>query len=613
MLDTSPEHMLQEIQAAEKDRDKHLPVYDKMVSWYHGKGFKDVSDSEHLLANHPFEYITLITPRIVQDNPKVVVNTASTVPEERIVATALKHAGQKWIEDSSFEEHLTRAVIDFSFAWCVAYVEHRKGAKDEYKLRNPKNPGWPIVERVPVRRFLMDPAALCFRDARWMGHLFVRDREDLLREAKEHPERGWNADAISNIGKDIGLDRLEERHDKDVPSRDEVVLFQFWVRDSRPDPDLGPEDGFYGAIHTICLDYPQSGDGDPKATQVREPIPFWGVPDGPYVLGGAYVGDNDDPWPLSPLAAVYSQVEEFNEQITAAAQASRRYKRLVFVDDSDIRTAEAVVGTPDGYVVPVPGLKDATGGRNIIEVEVGGVSNNQITMIQLWQSILERVSGIDSAQRGEVEGRGTATEVAVADKVTDLRVGKLKIEFQRYVLGILQRVLWYIYHDEDIEVSLGQAGAEELNMQNPIFKGGDPDPKSPLSFWNLRFKIETMSMERTTEALNQRRVLQATQLIANMAPVIRQFPEVDWKSVLNRVGDALNIPNMDEVIDLKMAAQFLGLQYEMQSQGGSFGSSSSNVSYANTAADRGVPDAATQPFRHVTAENAAMLGEAVKL
>jgi len=617
MLDTSADNMLQEFQAGEADRDQHLPYYERMISAYHGEGFKSITTSERMLANHFFEYITLINPRIIQDNPKLLVSTDSTDENDRLVSKALKHAGQKWIVNTKLVDHLVRAAMDFSFAWCVAYVEHRKGKKDEYEYRNPKAPGWPVVERVPVRRFFMDPGTLCFDEARWMGHLIVRDKEDLLKEAKEHPERGWNASAIEALGDDIGIDRLKERRSHDIPTRKEVVLFQFWVRDAQPDPDLGIDDGFFGGLYTIAIDRPLDGkQEDERGVSVRDPIPFWGPPEGPYVMGGAYMGSTDDPWPLSPLAAVYSQVEEFNDQVTAAANASRRYKRIVFVDDADIQTAEAVIGSPDGYVVPIPGLKDATGGRNIIEVEIGGVSESQIQMIQLWQMVLERTSGIDSAQRGEVEGRGTATEVAVADKVTDTRISRLKIEFQKYTIGVLTRALWYIYHDDEIEIPLSPEAAQEigLDMQNPVFKGGDPDPSSKASFWNLDLSIETMSMERTTEALNSRRILQATNLIASMAPVIRQFPEVDWKSILSRMGDSLNIPDFDEVVDYEMASQLLGVEMAASSK-----PDAPQASYSGDSGGSAAPtpalqsDPAIQPFQSVMAESAGSLGQGSRL
>ena len=130
MLDTSPEHMLQEIQVAETDRDRHLPFYNDMVEQYHGDGYTAVDARNRSLANHNLEWITLVNPRIAQDNPKVLVSTPSGNRNNSIVAVALQHAGQKWIDDTSLSRHLIHAVLDFSFAWTIAYVEHREGNVD---------------------------------------------------------------------------------------------------------------------------------------------------------------------------------------------------------------------------------------------------------------------------------------------------------------------------------------------------------------------------------------------------------------------------------------------------------------------------------------------------
>ena len=56
-------------------------------------------------------------------------------------------------------------------------------------------------------------------------------------------------------------------------------------------------------------------------------------------------------------------------------------------------------------------------------------------------------------------------------------------------------------------------------------------------------------MERTNEAMQQRRAMETLQIVSNVAAAMPQAPYVDWERLLKQVGDSLNMPDMANLID----------------------------------------------------------------
>jgi hypothetical protein len=129
------------------------------------------------------------------------------------------------------------------------------------------------------------------------------------------------------------------------------------------------------------------------------------------------------------------------------------YKRVVFVDETDKKLMQNVKNAKDLYVVPVQGLKE--GQRQVVQAEFGGSSPQQWEMIAQKRERLDRNSGIFDAQRGMVAGRGTATEVAVADESSSARMAFIEHQFQDATARVLSSVAWYLYHDDRVDFPLG--------------------------------------------------------------------------------------------------------------------------------------------------------------
>ena len=87
-------------------------------------------------------------------------------------------------------------------------------------------------------------------------------------------------------------------------------------------------------------------------------------------------------------------------------------------------------------------------------------------------------------------------------------------------------------------------------------------------FDDLDFDIEAMSMERVSEQMVQRRALEMMQVIGNLSQAVVQAPHVKWKEVMSLVGDAMNIPNLQDLIDTDAAQQQAQQMQQQQPQSG---------------------------------------------
>ena len=76
MIDVTPEGLRSEIESAETLRDSIITNFSKQTAAYHGPAYHDASPSqEYSPENHYFEYMSLMVPRLIYDNPRFRVTT----------------------------------------------------------------------------------------------------------------------------------------------------------------------------------------------------------------------------------------------------------------------------------------------------------------------------------------------------------------------------------------------------------------------------------------------------------------------------------------------------------------------------------------------------------
>jgi hypothetical protein len=569
MLDTNPNNLIEEIKAAERLRDGRLRKFKDQREHYHGPAYTGVGD-EYYPENHYFEYISLVVPKVIFDNPRVRVTTRRTGTQHE-VAEALRHGLNRWCKDVDLRKVLTKSAVDMMFNWSVLLVReipdpgYRPGETSSEGV--PTDYMRPSVYRIDQRHFFIDPLAIVLEDARYYGHKIARDKEDLLADARRNPD-DWDVSQIDDMGED---DRAEEYYRKPVqqaPPRNEVQYYEVWIPEHQLDDEHTPDKGFHGTIFTIAnTSTGERGDGAMK--YLRKPRAYYGPKWGPYCIAGVYSVPGEQ-YPLSPLTVVEGQIEDLNLHVLAAQRAENAYKRCVLYNQKDTKTARQIQANPDLYFVGVPDVDKST----VVPIEVGGSSPTQHAYIQMKRDRLDRVSGLFDAQRGNVEGQGTATEVAVANEASTARMAFLKQQFTDFTQKVLSTVAWYMYHDDRVVFPLGTDTADEMGMEptqgpdgklyppEPWFYGGSFDVDSGATFQALELEIEPYSMERTSEGVVMQRTMQAFELIMQSAPVMPQVDWVDWDELIEKMGEAMNMPDLGRLINMDRVREVTGAMAE---------------------------------------------------
>lgn len=554
MLDLSFDSIRREVESAERFRDTHLASLRTMVEKYHGPSFRDdradpyIDDPE----NFGHEYVSLVLPRIIHDTPKFRVKLGEPMLD-LMIGRRLQIAINRWSRITKLRRTLERVATDMLFTYGVALTVSEP--RPEVRKTDGKEPYLPRVYRISPERFFMDPAATHIEDARFMGHCYAMDKNDLVSRAEN--DKTYDLEAILSIPSGTDLDEIRDDNGRDIEDRKELAVYEVWVPEADEsvaeeiDELLGP--GMVnGTIYTFVKGRSKSSKWD---GYIRKPIPYFGPRNGPYTVFGVYTVP-DDPYPLSPLMAIQSQVEDLNAHLTSVRSSAAAYKRLVMVDARNSKLAQDIKDRPHDYII----LSESLDKDKVVNLEVGGITQQQVQYSQMAQDRLDRVSGIHDAMRGNISGSATATEVAVAESSATMRMAHLKRQFQESVDDLARSVLWYMWHDDRVAFPLGREGAEALLEADPKFTGGVRMP----GWEDLEVAVDAYSMERVSEALVQKRAMELLQITTSVAQGMMAMPFIKWREILSVVGDALNMPHLADMIDQNAMMQMAQQQQAAQ-------------------------------------------------
>jgi hypothetical protein len=168
--------------------------------------------------------------------------------------------------------------------------------------------------------------------------------------------------------------------------------------------------------------------------------------------------------------------------------------------------------------------------------------------------------GQSDAIRGVSNGGKTATEVSVAQDNASTRVQLLQRHWRRGVRTALEKIGWYLFTDPAIAFHVGTESPRPGQPAEGLFLGGIQDGQQDMNWTDYNLSIEPMSMQR----VDPQRQQQIAQMVLNVAveigPLIAQFRWVRWRSLLDTLGEALNIEGLyDQVIDEQALLQAMSL------------------------------------------------------
>ena len=264
-----------------------------------------------------------------------------------------------------------------------------------------------------------------------------------------------------------------------------------------------------------------------------------------------------DPYPLSPTVAVAEQSEDLNAHTTAAAKSAAAFKRFAVTDTGNESDRDRMKQVRNGDIVGVDNFD------RIKEMQMGGVSADQYRYIQESRDNLNRTSGLTEALRGQISRGSTATESAIADAGTQVRVAGLKRAYRQAVNQVFRSAAWFYFYGEDMIAPIGKEG-ERYGITE--FRGG-VDPGSGREEWNffeLSMKIDTFSMEHTDQAILQKRTQDMMQVMVEASGVMPERPWVNWREPMRHMFEVINIGDADEWFDWDALDQYQ--QMILQSQ-----------------------------------------------
>jgi hypothetical protein len=571
MLQLEAEQLRAEISAARDWRDKHLGSWVDQVSRFAGSSYKGGAGSGVNPTGDPenfaYSYVALVLPKLVYDVPRVEIEADDPITDG-MTSELLESAMNRWAMRSSIRKTFTRIATDMLFMYGVSMVT-REPVKS-LRRSDPHHMGTtPRVYRISPEHFILDPAADSVEEARYMGHSYAIDLEDLIEMAKDDEYYDANAIKELKVGGDDDY-RFKYGERREIPDREQVVVTELWIPECELDDH--PKDGKHnGSIVTIA----EGGEGDVQI--IAETRPYFGPPTGPYTVFGAYTVPSDQ-YPLGPMTAADQLIRELNTHLKSMGASASAYRRIVAVDSTATKLAQDIANKPDLVVVPVDNLdKD-----KVVQLEMGGVTQQQIGYTELTQNRLDRLTGLSEVMRGNIHGDTTATEVTTAATSAGVRISWIQQQFAQAVSEVLWNVGWYLWHDKQIEMPLGKEGMKISGGSSVKWKGGRED-----SYAAMSIRVQAHSMQRIDEALQQKRSVELLQLVMQVGQMAPSMPFVDWRKLLENVGDNLNMPDLGRIINIRGAAQQQQEAPAPPPTGGESVSPPSNVGDMLSAAARG--------------------------
>jgi hypothetical protein len=237
MLDLSPQNMLDEVRNAIDFRQRHTDQSRELIAEYAGSMWRtDWSPEHESPENHGAEYIANFLPNLVYQNPAVAVSTALPgIDDERV--EAISEGLNWWVQVVDIAAVLHEIARDMMFDFGVACVT--LDTAPGYEQVEPPVPLMPRLRRISPRRFFIDPHAESFETARYMGHMWRRDLEDLKRAKDEDGKPLFDRHALEQLSPDDGLEELDrdkvrsERADARTLTRKEIVGYEIYVRETQ--------------------------------------------------------------------------------------------------------------------------------------------------------------------------------------------------------------------------------------------------------------------------------------------------------------------------------------------------------------------------------------------
>jgi hypothetical protein len=235
--------------------------------------------------------------------------------------------------------------------------------------------------------------------------------------------------------------------------------------------------------------------------------------------------------------AIEDQSLDLNLHARAMQRSAARRKSLVLVDSANPDAGKKAASAEDGEVVPIKGLSG-----QFIQVELGGVTQQQYAYTEYVRERLDRISGLTATIQGAVGEADTATEAQIAADSISQRVDYIKRSMWRAVEHSLTKIGWFLWHTEGIVIPVNRRDPYSGQQTEGLFFGGPVSENDDQANWddfNLKVRINTLQEEATAK----QNLLAFYDRFMNVVPAIPQIPYVRWLNVLRDLADTFDLPD----------------------------------------------------------------------
>jgi hypothetical protein len=519
VLPATADFWAREVESAVKFRDEHLEAFEEIVKRQHGKFFrKDRKDGPDSPENDVHTYKAFMLPELCFGTPSArIAAKRPSIHEE--VADALDAAVESWIAESDFGAEVQFTVDGAISGYGILHIS----------VESPRGGGYsadalrPYACDIPARKFLIDKDCEKHKYARFYGHQYERDLDQVLANPRLTPEAIEKLTEMAGEGEATTKENPLAFTDGDggsSPEKKKLKLVDLYIVET-------------AQVATLAM-----MDGTPQPFWVNQPRPFWGPKNGPYVIYGMYHIDGD-PLPMGPIQPWLAQSQEKNAHLAAAAVDASTAKKLWLTDASQPDVKKAITDGNNGDVIPIKGLnKDS-----VVEIETGTMSNNRLEYIATIQERMDRVSGQSDAQRGRA-AKTTATEADIVESNADIKTEWMRSKVVIATTIAIKNVLWYFIHDPNVVQKVSRQDPATGEMIEGIFIGGNAEGEDPVDVDDFTITLDPQSMQRTDDTVLQQRWLQLIQLCPQIAQLQQMGFNVRW--LVDQYGNTINQRNLSK-------------------------------------------------------------------
>ncbi len=528
MFDT-PKSLYDEVRSAIALRMKHDDFADERLASVIGSKFlQGAAPGVESHENPGWEFIQNVLGATNYYNPKWKVN--SDRPEvHRRLCEALRHTMDRWTAKINLSAKLEPGAIDAAIGFSVFATT--------LKPTNPGNPLGPMrpdVDRIPRKRFFTDPQMVDGVPA-FSGHLWTRNRGDLEAEIGEDGQPKYDLEAISASAPSGDLDVLGgvtfqqlgiERADRDV-----IIGGELWDR----------------ATQTIRVFV-----CDPRgecAREICEPQEYFGPEWGPYTIGGFFFLP-DQVYPFPPLANAQGLINEANCHIDQLSRQANQMRTVTIYNALNTKLGAVLKRAQHGSTNGVPGFDPS----QLSQVTLDAPDPRTYDYIDRLRQRIDRKSGVTVNSAGSITG-ATAQEVATVNAGDDARRRQLQRGWNKVVSQIGRTAAWYFVHAWSVEqgITLPHPGLppESGKMVDATWYGGIGQDEE-LDFGDLDIDVEPISAEFVSSQVKQAQSTTAMQIVTAAAPMMVQFPFLNWRDMLADVLRSFDIDDVGRWVNFAM-------------------------------------------------------------